>query len=1485
MVAPLMAVLPVSTALAADSPGGSERHTSEEAQALAQAADTGEQVEVLSQRTVASQVFATPQGDFVQKTYAVPRWVRKGSKLVEVDTGLARNSDGTLSPKATEATLTFSGGGKTPLASLTRNGRTMSLGWTGELPQPTVDEDTLTYPEVLTGVDLKVQARNTGFSHVLVVKTAEAAKNPELARIDFALTTKGLELEKGGDGGLTARDPAGQEVLRAPAPTMWDSSSPATPAAGQTRDGLSTASLTQAAASESGKGSRSATVDITVDHDSLSLLPDQDLLTGEETTYPVYIDPSYEISGARQAWTIAYKAAPTTSFYNGSNWINSDGKVGTTTARAGYENMTDGTARSYFRMDTRGLKSNSKVISSSVFRIKNTWSWSCTSKPVELWHTSAMSSSTTWSNQPGKLSTLDTVNDAKGYNSSCPAGNLAFDATSAAKQSQTGDWNTITVALAATSETDVYSWKKFEAASAVLVTRYNTRPSVPSKLDTAPVSTNNQYGCGDQAPYQIIGNTDFYLTAKVSDADGGTVQARFRLWPTGHNADGNGAIIDKTVSVPSGSVAMIRVPKTDLTAHVGTANGNFSWKAQASDGSLSSDWYPATGQPGCRFVFDPNRPANPPRVTSAHFPDGTNGWPAETGDARTEGTFVFSDGGVADITQYEYWTSWDHTVRNAKASTGNDPDNPNPEGTASVSLTPLATGPHVVYARSLDKAGNRSDTTSYLFYVDSPKVKDEPGDLNGDGHTDLYNVSPAGHLWLYRGQDNGTIQPYGTASGRDFTGSAITHRGDWTEDGYEDLIAAHEENGRKELYLHPNNGLGYACSELGEHTDGAAHTCTAQRERLQVWFSGNDHWGQAAQVTTVGDIGGSLDFDGDGIGDIPAAPDLLVEEGGRLWLYYGSRSGYLDEFQDPVLIGGTDWNNHTILSPGDANGDGLTDLWLRNKATGEILLVPGQQSADGVLDPMAWGETEPVKVGTGVPAGTYPTVGTTGDITGDGIADLWARKGDNTLIGWSGKAPGTDGITFGESFIIDTSPDGARIPSGTVLNAGQTLASRSVELTMHDDGNLTITSKAGKTLWSTGTAGNTGARAVMRADGNLVVEASSGSTVLWESGTSSPRAHALLQDRGNLVVYDINDESLWSSGTALRHDYNGDGRSDIASWYDYADGHDAMHTFTTGADGLFNAPSIGWQREAGNWWAENMKYVTGDYNGDGRGDVAAFYGYTDGQVKVFTWLSTADGGFQDPFSSWAVAAGRWTFERMHPHSGDFNGDGRDDIAVWYDYADGSDRIWTFLSNSKGGFLSPSSTWNRPPGNWWVENMKFVTGDFDADGRDDLTAWYGYSDGSHKLFTFHASPSGGFGEPAGSWTSTTWGSFERTSLYAGDFNGDGRDDIAAWYDYGAGHDTVWNFFTSSPDGTFTGASEAWSAPAESWWKDHMKIVTGDYNGDGRDDLGALYGYDDGREKMFTWIAKADGTFAWPAAGWESQPENWTFSRVHLIERYN
>jgi hypothetical protein len=240
-----------------------------EAVALKVAAICKSKVEIVSETTATKQVFANPDGTRTLVASVVPQRVRKDGAWKNIDTGLRQGKDGRLSPRA-GAEVSFSNGGNGPFAVSIVDGKRFELSWPGQLATPKVDGNTATYPEVLPGMDLAVSATREGFTHVLVVKTAEAAASPALAKIRYRVSGD-LSVRQNAQNDLELVDAAGKAMpLGSHAPGMWDATG------GSTVSGASELAQMRAVGTQA-------------EGDSLYLIPDAQLLkTG---TLPLFIDP------------------------------------------------------------------------------------------------------------------------------------------------------------------------------------------------------------------------------------------------------------------------------------------------------------------------------------------------------------------------------------------------------------------------------------------------------------------------------------------------------------------------------------------------------------------------------------------------------------------------------------------------------------------------------------------------------------------------------------------------------------------------------------------------------------------------------------------------------------------------------------------------------------------------------------------------------------------------------------------------------------------------------------------------------------------------------------------------------------------------------------------------------------------------------------------------------------------------------------------
>lgn len=335
-------------------------------------------------------------------------------------------------------------------------------------------------------------------------------------------------------------------------------------------------------------------------------------------------------------------------------------------------------------------------------------------------------------------------------------------------------------------------------------------------------------------------------------------------------------------------------------------------------------------------------------------------------------------------------------------------------------------------------------------------------------------------------------------------------------------------------------------------------------------------------------------------------------------------------------------------------------------------------------------------------------------------------------------------------------------------------------------------------------------------------------------------------------------------GVTLPNDVDGNGRSDIITIYRYDNVNTGLWTFNS--NGSSFSPFFAWSSGPGNWDWSRSRPTFGDFNGDGKGDAAILYDYGNSSSGLWIFQSTGSGFSLIP--AWSSGPGNWEWWRSKLTSGDFDGDGKADLAVLYDYGNANTGIWIFKSS--GASFTPIPMWSSGPGNWEWSRSKLTSGDFDGDGKTDLAVLYDYGNASSGLWIFKSTGAGLtplflWSSGPGNWD---WG---RSKLTSGDFNGDGKTDFAVLYDYGNANTGLWIFQST---GAGFNLSPVWFSGVGNWDWWRIKIVPGDFNGDGKGDVGALYDY--GGAATGAWVFK--GSNFPPAPFWSSGQGNWDWVRT-------
>jgi hypothetical protein len=598
------------------------------------------------------------------------------------------------------------------------------------LPKPTLSGAVATYASVLPDVDLKVHVDEWGFSETLVVKTADAAANPALSALRFALSGSGLSAE-GAAGQATSPDDAVTTVFHIGAAAMWDSSLPATPpSASMPPEDVQS----EMVSSSDGPGSAAKIVEAptTMDGTTLVVTPSQSLLSDPTATFPIFIDPTSS-APVRTYWAMINKG------HSGQEYWDFDradhAKVGN--AGTGLDMY-----RSLFQFSTSAWKG--KHVTAATFSDDLKHSWNCDNTVTELHRVGQqLSKSTTWtSNSPlwgGSLATVSNQNctDKAGVHTEWSSTTLATEINAVNGNA------TLTFGLRAANETvstnGSNGWKKFDetggAGGAKLSVTYNTAPTTSNlHTDAATCATT----AATAPPLSTVGspahNPVPQVTVKDAEGDKSTVSFTYPK-------AGGGTTTTSYANVANGASQKLSV---GIPAAAIPSGETYSWSVKVSDGTDTSS------TSTCYFKVD-NTVPQPPTIVSADgvYPDddalhGGVGKPGSftiqaTGDATT----------VAKVVKYTWGPSAGGPLHTVTTTAG---------APVTVSYTPPVEGDNTLQAFAYTATGVVSAMGSADFLVDNPDQTVGQWALDGDGAdagTGSHEATAANVTWTPDGRQIG----------------------------------------------------------------------------------------------------------------------------------------------------------------------------------------------------------------------------------------------------------------------------------------------------------------------------------------------------------------------------------------------------------------------------------------------------------------------------------------------------------------------------------------------------------------------------------------------------------------------------------------------------------------------------------------------------------------------------------------------------------
>lgn len=323
------------------------------------------------------------------------------------------------------------------------------------------------------------------------------------------------------------------------------------------------------------------------------------------------------------------------------------------------------------------------------------------------------------------------------------------------------------------------------------------------------------------------------------------------------------------------------------------------------------------------------------------------------------------------------------------------------------------------------------------------------------------------------------------------------------------------------------------------------------------------------------------------------------------------------------------------------------------------------------------------------------------------------------------------------------------------------------------------------------------------------------------------------------ALYGYDERFLWDT---VIGDFNGDGRDDVV-----LHGGTTLTLYTSDGSRLNQVwtETMGWHVHA------YSRILVTDFDGDRRSDLIVT-SQQNAEVRVFRSTGTGfvlAATFTGSFREWTLQI----YDQFLV--GDWNGDGRRDLAIFNPSQWGSPIIAFFTSTGSSFALSHYYYASIPGWGAMKPNDKFLVADCDGDNRDDL---YVSNSRDWAVVYLQALRSTGNGLQAGPLYGDSvpgWTMRRGDQLFVADFDADRRDDLYVF------NPTDWSqpyFGMLRSSGVALTRTQIYANSIPGWgaMKPNDRFFVADVNGDVRDDLYVYNAFDFGATRYLGTV-RSDG----------------------------